>query len=313
MKKIERLNWIVMTLKQRGKMTAGELARYMEVSPRTIYRDMTALSEIQVPVTVHEGAEGGYEIDPAYFLPTIRLNDREILILLMLLKFSARLHMNEFQADIRTLGHKLLEVCQGDSRRLEAAIEHIHFDVEAIVPEGYPEGIFSLLVEAFLRERCLRLAYFTPLRGDLTEREVTPLELIYVDGCWYLDAFCHARQDKRTFRLDRIRSAQVLEKKADPAALNADASNPELPQEVLLEMDSRLYDLVKADEAMRGADITPLAGGRLEVRLVCRRLDYFERLAFRNVEQVTVKSPASLIASLQTTLTAGARKYLQEP
>jgi predicted DNA-binding transcriptional regulator YafY len=307
MKKAERLNWIIMTLKQRGKMTAAELARYMEVSPRTIYRDMTALGEIRVPVTVQEGADGGYEIDPSYFLPTIRLNDREILVLLMLLKFAEQLHMEEFLGGIRTLGHKLLEICRGDSERLRSAIARIRFDMGAVLPERYPEGIFSLMIEAFADRRRLRLAYFTPLRGELSEREVTPHELVYADGCWYLCAHCHRRHEQRTFRLDRIRSACLLQEEA--LAGPPDAPPGEPLQEILLEMDPRLFDLVEADEAMRGADVTPLAGGRLEVRLVRRRLDYFEHLAFRNVEQVTVKSPPALVASIRAKLSLGIRKY----
>jgi len=313
MKKAERLNWIVMTLKQRGRMTAGQLAEYMEVSERTIYRDMTALGEIQVPVAVREGSGGGYEIDPDYFLPVLRLNDREILVLLLLLEFAGKLHLEDYRADIHTLGHKLLEVCREDPGHLREAMAHIHFDLDAIVPETCPAGVFSLIVEAFLRRRRLRLTYFKPLRGDATERTVTPLELFYADGCWYLQAFCHARGERRTFRLDRIREAAILAEAADPAACGEEPPFPEPPQAVVLEMDPRLFEVVKADEPMRGAEVVPLGDGRLEVRQVRRRLEYFEQLAFRNVAQVTVKAPASLVASIQAKFEAGFRKYLQEP
>jgi len=203
MKKAERLNWIVMTLKQRGRMTVRQLAEYMEVSERTIYRDMTALGAIQVPLAVREGSGGGYEIDSAYFLPVLRLNDREILVLLLLLKFAGKLHLEDYRADIRTLGHKLLEVSREDPGRLREAMAHIRFGRDAIVRETCPEGVFSRVVEAFLRMRRLRLTCFKPLRGEATERTVTPLELLYADGCWYLRAFCHARLERRTFRLDR--------------------------------------------------------------------------------------------------------------
>jgi predicted DNA-binding transcriptional regulator YafY len=62
MKKVERQNGIVHLLRIRRKMTANELASYFEVSERTIYRDIDALSQLQVPIIAYEGLGGGYEI-----------------------------------------------------------------------------------------------------------------------------------------------------------------------------------------------------------------------------------------------------------
>jgi len=313
MKKAERLNWIVMTLRQRGKMTAAQLAEYMEVSRRTIYRDMTALSETQVPISAREGTEGGYEIDPDYFLPILRLNEREILILLMLLKFSEELRMGDFRPDIRTLGHKLLEICQDGPGRLQGALDRIHFDLSAIVPEGYPVGLFAQILEAFLRNRKLRIAYYTPLRGNVGERTVTPLDLSFAEGCWYLAAHCHVRGESRTFRLDRIRRATLLEEAAD-AGVQATGHEPVEPlQEAVLDLEPRLFDLIKSDQAMQGCAVEARSDGRLRVRVTCRRLDYFEQLAFRNIGQATVLAPPGLLNTLRARFAEGARTYPLEP
>ncbi len=313
MKKAERLNWIVMTLRQRGKMTAAQLSEYMEVSRRTIYRDMTALAETRVPISAREGAEGGYEIDPDYFLPTLRLNEREVLILLMLLKFSDELRMGDFRPEIRTLGHKLLEICQDGPGRLQRALERIHFDLSTIVPEGYPEGLFARILEAFLENRRLRIAYFKPLRGDVSERTVTPLDLFFAEGCWYLSAHCHTRKEPRTFRLDRIREAALLEDAADETAQAARHEPFEPLQEVVLDLEPRLFDLIKADQAMQGCRTEPRDDGRLRVHVSCRRLDYFEQLAFRNVGQATVLAPPALLETLRAKFARGYCDYPPEP
>ncbi len=313
MKKTERLNWIVMTLRQRGRMTAAQLSEYMEVSRRTIYRDMNALAETRVPISAREGAEGGYEIDPDYFLPTLRLNEREILILLMLLKFSDELRMADFRPDIRTLGHKLLEICQDSPGRLQRVLDRIHFDLSAIVPEGCPEGLFDQLLEAFLRNRRLRIAYFKPLRGDVVERIVTPLDLFFAEGCWYLSAHCHTRREPRTFRLDRIRGAVLLEEAADEAAQAARNEPLEPLQEVVMDLEPRLFDLIKADQAMQGCSTSPRDDGWLRVRVACRRLDYFEQLAFRNVGQTVVLAPPALLETLRAKFAQGVRIYPPEP
>lgn len=312
MKKAERLNWIVMTLRQRGKMTAAQLSDYMEVSRRTIYRDMTALAETHVPISAREGAEGGYEIDPDYFLPTLRLNEREILILLMLLKVSDELRMGDFLPDIRTLGHKLLEICQDGPGRLQRALERIHFDLNTIVPECYPEGLFDRILESFLRNRRLRITYFTPLRGDVAERAVTPLDLFFAEGCWYLSAHCHTRKEPRTFRLDRIRDAVLLEEAADAAAQAARHESLEPLQEVVLDLEPRLFDLIKADQALQGCEVTPRGDGWLRVRVACRRLDYFEQLAFRNIGQAAVLAPPALLTTLRAKFAQGTRVYCPE-
>lgn len=313
MKKIERLNWIILTLKQRGKMSASQLAQYMEVSPRTIYRDMTALSEIQVPLRVLDGADGGYEIDPDYFLPTIRLQDREILLLLALLKLSERLNLGDFSPDVRALGQKLLEVCQGDAPRLKKVLARITFDLDAILPDAYPPALFARIIEAFAEERQLQISYFTPLRGDLTERRVSPHELFFADGCWYLAAFCHARQQQRTFRLDRIRSVQVLEARAEMRDLAGDNPADDPLQEIVLEMEAPLYELIRSDAFVRGAHVKTLADGRKELRLWRRNLEPFHRLALRNIDEVWVKAPEALVASIRTTLAKGTQKYAPLP
>lgn len=72
--------------KQKGRLSADELAELLEVSKRTIYRDIDALCQMGIPIIAYEGANGGYEIDESYFMPTVRLSEREVFILMLLLK-----------------------------------------------------------------------------------------------------------------------------------------------------------------------------------------------------------------------------------
>lgn len=103
MKKTERQNGIVHLLRARKKMTANELAAYFEVSERTIYRNIDALSQLRVPIISHEGLGGGYEIDSSYFFPSIKLSEREILMLLMVLKAGEELRVPNMTTDYNLL------------------------------------------------------------------------------------------------------------------------------------------------------------------------------------------------------------------
>jgi predicted DNA-binding transcriptional regulator YafY len=73
---------------------------------------------------------------------------------------------------------------------------------------------FSLIASAVLGRQRLRIEYFNRMRGDVTEREVSPQRLVYYRANWYLDTWDHLRNDIRSFSLDAVRKAEMLATKA---------------------------------------------------------------------------------------------------
>ncbi len=210
MKKTERLNGIIYALKERGKMTASELAELFEVSLRTIYRDIDALGQLKVPIYTYEGVHGGYEIDMKYFMPSIRLTQDEIIMLLMVLAYGERIKMPGLTGDYQILKGKVIHALTDiDQDKIEKLMKHIVFSSHRVEPGHYETDVLKPILESFLNACNLEMAYYNPRRDSYAFRKISPQTLFFEEGGWYLSAYCHLREEKRIFRLDRIRSLKV--------------------------------------------------------------------------------------------------------
>jgi predicted DNA-binding transcriptional regulator YafY len=210
MNRIDRLFGITTRLQARGHLRAGDLANIFEVSTRTIYRDMAALSESGVPIVSLPGR--GYSLVDGYFLAPLILSTREATALLL----GARLLAGQASAETARAAEeavtKLLAVISEDSRRELRELD----DILDIAPSPKLRVRLDLgdlqvraLWQAILERRVTTLRYFGRNRGQQTVRQIEPLRLGYVNGAWYLTAYCRVRQEERAFRLDRIESLQV--------------------------------------------------------------------------------------------------------
>lgn len=312
MKKTERLQMIVMLLKQNRRMSAKDLAESLEISLRTIYRDVDALSQMNIPIVAFEGLHGGYEIDSSYFIPTIKLSDKEILILMLLLKVSKKFNLPDFKENITVLEAKLQNACQGPGEKYDEILDKITFDLQYIYTEAYLEGVFEDILRAFHENVKLQIEYFVPLKNDLSTRIISPLHLSYSEGCWYLDGFCNLRKQKRTFRLDRIRSINFLEEEVD-IELHKKYLDRVFDEPMFLlefEIDRDLYALIKDDREMKDSIITGVAGNDYVIKIETNNRVYFETLVFRNVTQVTIRKPEFFIEIIKEKIVKANRKYL---
>lgn len=311
MKKSERHQMIIMLLKQNTRMSARDLADHLEVSLRTIYRDIDSLSQMEVPIIAYEGLNGGYEINPSYFIPTIKLSDKEILILMLLLKASRKLSIPDFSESINVLDAKLRNACSASSPPYSHGLDKVSFDFQFIYTDKYLEGIFECILRALNENTKLQIQYFVPLKNQLNERIISPLHLFYSEGCWYLDGFCHTRMQKRTFRLDRIYSMSPLDEKVDldiyRQYIDKSLEDPKFLLEFYIDCD--LYSLIKDDGAMKDAVVLRTEDNYHYMTIETNRSVYFENLAIRNVAQVTIKSPSFFIDALKEKLLRGIEKY----
>lgn len=311
MKKLERLQTIIMYLKQKGRLTAEELTELLEVSKRTIYRDIDALSQMGVPIIAYEGVNGGYEIDESYFMPTVKLSEREVFILMLILKMSGQLNLPDFNESINVLNLKLINTYSEFVLKYKDVLQHVSFDLQNIFPEVYLQGSFEKIIDAFAKYRRLNVKYYSPLKNIIIEREISPFHLFYSEGVWYLDAYCHLREKKRTFRLDRIQNISLLPNKVD--ALREKQYNDDILSDaklvIELAINKDLYNLIKYDTAMKCAKIVSENGLNYHICVETNRFAYFETLAIRNSEQVTIIQPESLILELQKKIFNLLEKY----
>jgi predicted DNA-binding transcriptional regulator YafY len=313
MKKTERQNGIIHLLRVRGKMAASELARYFEVSERTIYRDIDALSQLHVPIISYEGLGGGYEIDPSYFIPSIKLSEKEILILLMVLKAGEEFRIPNMTTDYNLLSSKLINILSDEERRKAAqVISHIEFDMIRIMPKGYIHDVLKPLLEAFWRSCDLQIAYYHPERDQIESRRLSPIKLFFENGGWYLIGYCHLRQEKRTFRLDRIVSITCLDE--ENLYMNSQLSLPQHDKfkwcTYELMIDPALYRVIKDDVYLQFTEVKNTEGGlHLTVRTPYK--NDICNLVLNHPEQVTALQPEEFVQEIEKLSQAICKKYLK--
>jgi predicted DNA-binding transcriptional regulator YafY len=205
--KADRLLSTLLLLQSRGRLTGRELARRLEVSQRTVHRDMEALSAAGVPVFAERGARGGWQLDEGWRTRVPGLDEAELRALLMAqprVLGSARLA----QAAERALD-KLVAALPVSLREQAASIQkRLHVDTSGW--SGTPEDLswLPLVQDAVSRDRKLAIRYW-PAGRTAGNRVVDPLGLVAKGGTWYLVA--QTPDGLRTYRVARIDNARVLD------------------------------------------------------------------------------------------------------
>jgi predicted DNA-binding transcriptional regulator YafY len=203
----DRLLSILMLLQTRGQITARELAKRLEVSERTIYRDIEALSTAGVPVYAERGPGGGCMLAEGYRTNLTGLTEDEVLTL-----FTPG--MSRSLADLgvgRALEAALLKLLAALPSSHQQDIEHnrqrLYIDTVGWYYTSEASPFLHTLREAAWKDRKVHLTY-RKNTGEITERIVDPLGLVIKAGIWYLVALSHGNY--RVFRISRVRNVILL-------------------------------------------------------------------------------------------------------
>lgn len=217
----DRLVALVLLLRRRGRLSASELARELEVSTRTVLRDIDALSIAGVPVYAERGRHGGFELLPGFRTELTGLSHQESLALLAA---GSRRGVQVFGlgSALASAMLKVFDALPQDARdTAAAAADRLLIDPEVdlfsrrIAPEEVPEPILTAIRQAVLNGRQLRIHY-TALDQPAQWRTVDPVGLVAVHDQVYLLA-TRAGAD-RTYRLSRMTAAEELDRPAQRPA-----------------------------------------------------------------------------------------------
>ena len=196
---------IVLELRRRPVTTAAQLADRLEVSIRTIYRDIADLIGSGIPI---EGEAGvGYRLGSDFELPPLMFTVAEVQALVL----GARMVEAWGDGQLRTAARAVL----GKVEAVLPEAERRHMEETALfalsywVPKRHQQMLGTVRTAIDGRRR-LRIRYTTE-RGDVTDRVVRPLALFFWGRTWTVAAWCELRQAHRTFRVDRIDDAAMLE------------------------------------------------------------------------------------------------------
>ncbi|MDP9121762.1 MAG: YafY family transcriptional regulator [Acidobacteriota bacterium] len=201
MRRADRLFQIVLCLRRRRVSTARDLARALEVSERTIYRDVQELCACGLPI---ESAAGvGYRLGRGFDLPPLMFDREE----LQALRLGARMVRSWADAGLsQAAGNALRKIEAVLPADLDAAGETLF----APQVHPYPVRLVGLLRRAVADRRKARVAYTRP-DGAASVRTLWPLGLFYWGAVWTLVAWCELRNDFRNFRLDRMQDPEITE------------------------------------------------------------------------------------------------------
>jgi predicted DNA-binding transcriptional regulator YafY len=208
----DRLLSLLMLLQVHRRMTARELAERLEVSERTVYRDLDALSAAGVPVYAQRGAGGGCLLPDGYRTNLTGLNEPEVqaLVLAAPARVLADLGLRE-AGEAAVL--KLLAALPARAQQGAAQVRgRVHVDATGWSRPDEAVPHLPTLLEAVWQEHKVRLLYRRSERDEPFERVVDPLGLVAKGSVWYLIAGVGG--DLRTYRVSRVVGAAVLNEPA---------------------------------------------------------------------------------------------------
>ena len=197
-----RLLTLLSLLQARRDWPGAELASRLEVSGRTIRRDVERLRDLGYPVESLTGPAGGYTLRAGTAMPPLLLDDDEAIAIAVGLRTAAKASVTGIEeAAVRALV-KLEQVLPSNLRRRVAALGQATITMPGGGPTVDPQDLTTLA--ACCRDsECLRFAY-VGRDGAESRREVEPHSVVNLGRRWYLVAWDRKREDWRTFRVDRL-------------------------------------------------------------------------------------------------------------
>ena len=207
MRRADRLFRIVQLLRRRRTVvTAAQIADKLEISERTVYRDIRDLIEAGTPIDGEAGV--GYRLQPGYDLPPLMFDREEIQALVL----GARIVAQFGDPALARASESILGKVAGV---LPAELAPLLADTRLFVPPtrsaARASAGLAVAREALVAQRRLRLKYANE-RGEASERTVRPLGVFFWGKTWTLAAWCEMRTGFRSFRLDRIETATIGER-----------------------------------------------------------------------------------------------------
>jgi predicted DNA-binding transcriptional regulator YafY len=197
-----RLLTLLSLLQARRDWPGGELADRLEVSRRTIRRDVERLRDLGYPVESLTGPAGGYRLAAGTAMPPLLLDDDEAIAIAVGLRTAARASVTGIEETAVRALVKLEQVLPARLRSRVAALGSATVTMPGGGPTVDPQDLTTLA--ACCRDaECLRFAY-RGRDGAETRREVEPHAVVNLGRRWYLVAWDRKREDWRTFRVDRL-------------------------------------------------------------------------------------------------------------
>ncbi|MBD3917351.1 YafY family transcriptional regulator [Paenibacillus sp. PR3] len=310
--KLERLMTITILLLNRKRIQAQELADQLEVSLRTIYRDLDSLGQAGIPIVSYTGMEGGYEIMDSFRLDRQLLSFEELTALSTALRGLASTKAYDASNMDRLLGKVGAMVTQAEQGRTGEG-HRIHIDFTPWKNSQEDQSRYDSLRKAVDERKLIRFNY-TSRTGDEQGREVEPMSLVLKNYSWYLHGYCLLRNDYRIFKLTRIQELEVqagtfIRREESHVQLNERWALPERNDPFSVILQFKASAAVSVMDQFDAKDIERLPDGQLLVRTTFSSENWLIRTAFHYMADVMVLEPAHLADRVKKIALDIARQY----
>jgi predicted DNA-binding transcriptional regulator YafY len=198
-------------LQSHGQLSGAELARRVEVDPRTLRRYIVMLEDMGIPITTEQGRYGGYRLVPGYKLPPMMFTDEEAQALSLGLIAARGLGLADAAPAIESVQAKLDRVLPSAPRRTIAAMRESVALHTGDARTSADSRLLRVLGETAQGRRTASLRY-RAADGTLTSREFDVYGLVFRAGRWYVVGHCHLRAGLRTLRLDRVAHGEATDR-----------------------------------------------------------------------------------------------------
>ena len=241
-----RLFEILYILLQKKKVTAKELAEKFEVSTRTIYRDIEALSSANIPIYMSKGKDGGISILEEYVLNKSILSEEEQNQILFALQSLEKMNV-QTEKDVLEKMSTIFNKKVNDWIKIDFSNW-----------SSSKENTFQIIKSAILNKQLIEFTYYNSV-GEESFRVVEPLQIWFKDKSWYLISYCRLKKDYRFFKLTRMKKTKLLEEHFEremPKQQEEKRSfkNILLELEISKEISYRVYDEFDSNEITKKDD-----------------------------------------------------------
>ncbi|MDR2545947.1 MAG: YafY family transcriptional regulator [Lachnospiraceae bacterium] len=299
--KTSRLFEIIYILLSKERVTAKEFAERFEVSTRTIYRDVEAISMAGIPIYTEKGSGGGISLLPGFVLNKTMFSEVE--------------------------QKEILSAIQGVSRTGATGTDHILQKLSVIfdrVAVNWLEIDFAYwgrdmgclwedIKTAILERQIIEFDYYSSF-SEKTNRRVEPLQLWFKFNAWYIKGFCIERKEMRTFKLTRIKELTVtrvtfaeresLDNAETPTSEEHDPLSIKIRLRIAPEMTYRVMDEFANDETVQEAD------GSYLVTIYCHQDNWINNLILSFGEYAEVLEPQHIRDIIAAKARKISEKYL---
>ncbi|QWE19170.1 helix-turn-helix transcriptional regulator [Polynucleobacter corsicus] len=219
MSDMERLHRIKYMIQQRKCVSREDFLSELEISPATFKRDLEYLRSRMQASIVYDRFMGGYKFENSdaeerIEMPGLWFSEKEATALVLMQHLLSSLDQGGL---IGPHIEPLTAIIDGILGQSETSAKELRKRIKVIGMGSRKNSIenFSEIGAALLKRNRLEITYYSKGKDENTDREISPQRLIYYRENWYLDAYCHMRNDLRSFAVDGIRKATLSNKKAE--------------------------------------------------------------------------------------------------